>query len=64
MMLSIGPFFAWLGAIAMIGGLVTECVALIAMSHYGLAKNARWKVIGFILFYVGAAVFVVASVVS
>ena len=61
---SMSAFFILTGAVVMAGGLITECVALVAMERYGLAKNAKWKVVGFVLFYVGAAIFVTAQLLK
>ena len=51
----------WLGAVAMVGGLVIECAALVGTKYYRLGLCFQWQVLGGMLFYVGAVVLLVAK---
>jgi len=61
MVISIVEFLDWLGWAVTAGGMLIECTALIATKFNSLTRCLRRQMVGFILFYVGIIILIVAK---
>lgn len=61
MVISVAEFLGWLGWAVTAGGMLIECTALIATRFNSLTRCLQWQAVGFILFYVGVVILIVAK---